>query len=137
MVRDGCKGHCESGGQDPGDPHGRTAAGEAFRLRSFDGGRRPRSPDRLLLDCGYLRRPELPADSQVYLQFLTLIADFKNLAPVVEEAVSILKAKPAAKPSLRPNRPGSVGGPDPPPKRPARSRNPGTPHPRILDMQTP
>jgi hypothetical protein len=38
-----------------------------------------------------------PADSQVYRQFLTLIADFKNLAPVVEQAVTILKAKPAAK----------------------------------------
>ena len=38
-----------------------------------------------------------PADSQVYRQFITLISDFKNLAPVVEQAVTILKAKPAAK----------------------------------------
>jgi len=33
------------------------------------------------------------ADTQVYQQFLTLIADFKKLAPVVEEAVSILEGK--------------------------------------------
>ena len=37
------------------------------------------------------------ADSQVYQQFVTLIADFKKLAPIVEEAVSILEGKtPAA-----------------------------------------
>ena len=37
------------------------------------------------------------ADSQTYQQFVTLIADFKKLAPVVEEAVSILEGKtPAA-----------------------------------------
>jgi len=33
------------------------------------------------------------ADTQVYQQFVTLIADFKKLAPVVEEAVSILEGK--------------------------------------------
>jgi hypothetical protein len=37
------------------------------------------------------------ADSQVYQQFVTLIADFKKLAPVVQEAVVILEGKtPAA-----------------------------------------
>ncbi|HEX3471329.1 MAG TPA: hypothetical protein VHT28_09100 [Silvibacterium sp.] len=36
------------------------------------------------------------ADSQVYQQFVTLIADFKKLAPVVDEAISILEGKPAA-----------------------------------------
>ena len=35
-------------------------------------------------------------DSQMYQQFVTLIADFKKLAPVVEEAVSILEGKAAA-----------------------------------------
>jgi hypothetical protein len=33
------------------------------------------------------------ADTKVYQQFLTLIDDFKKLAPVVEEAVSILEGK--------------------------------------------
>src|ERR1700758_2862749 len=33
------------------------------------------------------------ADTQTYQQFLTLIADFKKLAPVVEEALSILEGK--------------------------------------------
>ena len=37
------------------------------------------------------------ADTQTYQHFLTLIADFKKLAPVVEEAVSILEGKPAGK----------------------------------------
>ena len=37
------------------------------------------------------------ADTQTYQHFLTLIADFKKLAPVVEEAVSILEGKPARK----------------------------------------
>jgi hypothetical protein len=37
------------------------------------------------------------ADTQTYQLFLTLIADFKKLAPVVEEAVSILEGKPATK----------------------------------------
>jgi hypothetical protein len=37
------------------------------------------------------------ADSQTYQRFLTLIADFKKLAPVVEEAVGILEGKPATK----------------------------------------
>ena len=37
-----------------------------------------------------------PADSQAYQQFLTLIADFKKLAPIVEEGVNILKGKSAA-----------------------------------------
>jgi hypothetical protein len=36
------------------------------------------------------------ADSQTYQQFVTLIADFKKLAPVVEEAVSILEDKTPA-----------------------------------------
>jgi hypothetical protein len=36
------------------------------------------------------------ADTQVYQQFLTVIADFKKLAPIVEEAVGILEGKPAA-----------------------------------------
>jgi|SRR5271154_3877799 len=34
-----------------------------------------------------------PADSQVYQQFLTLIADFRKLAPVVEAGVNTLKGK--------------------------------------------
>ena len=38
----------------------------------------------------------LPADSKVYSDFLTLIADFKNLAPVVEEAIDILEGKTVA-----------------------------------------
>ena len=38
------------------------------------------------------------ADTQAYQHFVTLIDDFKKLAPVVEEAVSILEGKtPAAK----------------------------------------
>jgi hypothetical protein len=37
-----------------------------------------------------------PADSQLYKEFVTLIADFKQLTPAVEQAVSILEAKPAA-----------------------------------------
>ncbi len=37
------------------------------------------------------------ADTQTYQRFVTLIADFKKLAPVVEEAVSILEGAPAAK----------------------------------------
>jgi len=37
------------------------------------------------------------ADSQLYQQFVTLIADFKKLAPIVQEAVDILEGKtPAA-----------------------------------------
>jgi hypothetical protein len=32
-----------------------------------------------------------PADSQVYSDFLNLIADFKKLAPIVEEAIDALK----------------------------------------------
>lgn len=36
------------------------------------------------------------ADTQTYQQFLTLISDFKKLAPVVEEAVSILEGKAPA-----------------------------------------
>ena len=34
------------------------------------------------------------ADSKVYSSFLTLIDDFKKLAPVVEQAVAILAGKP-------------------------------------------
>lgn len=37
-----------------------------------------------------------PADSKVYSDFLNLIADFKKLAPVVEEAIDILEGKPAS-----------------------------------------
>jgi hypothetical protein len=38
-----------------------------------------------------------PADSKAYQQFLALIADFKNLAPIATEAVEILEGKtPAA-----------------------------------------
>jgi hypothetical protein len=36
------------------------------------------------------------ADTQVYQQFLTLISDFKKLAPVVEQAISILEGKTTA-----------------------------------------
>jgi hypothetical protein len=36
------------------------------------------------------------ADSKVYSDFLTLIDDFKKLAPVVEQALAILEDKPAA-----------------------------------------
>jgi hypothetical protein len=37
------------------------------------------------------------ADSQTYQQFITLIDDFKKLAPIVDEAVNILEGKaPAA-----------------------------------------
>lgn len=35
------------------------------------------------------------ADTQVYQQFLTLIADFKKLAPIVEQGVNILKGQAA------------------------------------------
>lgn len=38
-----------------------------------------------------------PADSQVYSDFLTLIADFKKLAPIVEEAMDVLKGKTVTK----------------------------------------
>jgi len=37
-----------------------------------------------------------PADSKVYSDFLTLIADFKKLAPIVEEAIGLLEGKPVA-----------------------------------------
>jgi hypothetical protein len=36
------------------------------------------------------------ADSKAYQQFVTLIADFKELAPIVEEAVAILEGKAPA-----------------------------------------
>jgi hypothetical protein len=36
-----------------------------------------------------------PADSKAYQQFLTLIADFKKMAPIVTEAIQILEGKPA------------------------------------------
>jgi hypothetical protein len=39
---------------------------------------------------------DFSADTQAYQHFLTLIADFKKLAPIVEEAVNILEGKPAA-----------------------------------------
>jgi hypothetical protein len=34
-----------------------------------------------------------PADSRVYQQFLTLIDDFKKLAPIATEAIQILEGK--------------------------------------------
>jgi len=34
------------------------------------------------------------ADSKVYSDFVTLIDDFKKLAPVVEQAIAILEGKP-------------------------------------------
>ena len=37
-----------------------------------------------------------PADSKVYSDFLNLIADFKKLAPIVEEAIGLLEGKPVA-----------------------------------------
>ena len=37
------------------------------------------------------------ADTQTYQLFLTLIDDFRKLAPVVEEAVNVLEGKPATK----------------------------------------
>lgn len=37
-----------------------------------------------------------PADSKVYSGFLTLLDDFRKLAPVVEEAVAILEANKAS-----------------------------------------
>lgn len=36
------------------------------------------------------------ADSKVYSGFLTLVDDFKKLAPVVEQAIDILEGKPAS-----------------------------------------
>jgi hypothetical protein len=39
------------------------------------------------------------ADSKVYADFLTLVDDFKKLAPVVEQAIVILEGKPAATPA--------------------------------------
>ncbi|WP_446741812.1 hypothetical protein [Silvibacterium acidisoli] len=38
----------------------------------------------------------LSADTAAYQQFLTLIADFKKLAPIVQEAVDILEGKQTA-----------------------------------------
>jgi hypothetical protein len=37
-----------------------------------------------------------PADSKVYSDFLTLVSDFKNLAPIVEQAIAILEGKATA-----------------------------------------
>jgi hypothetical protein len=34
-----------------------------------------------------------PADSKVYSDFLTLVADFKKLAPIVAEAIDMLEGK--------------------------------------------
>lgn len=39
------------------------------------------------------------ADSNAYQQFLTLIADFKKLAPIVSEAIQILEGKTPAQPA--------------------------------------
>ena len=36
------------------------------------------------------------ADSKIYSTFVTLIDDFKKLAPVVEQAIDILEGKPAS-----------------------------------------
>jgi hypothetical protein len=36
------------------------------------------------------------ADSKVYAGFVTLVDDFKKLAPVVDEAIQILEGKPAS-----------------------------------------
>lgn len=36
------------------------------------------------------------ADSKAYADFVTLIDDFRKLAPIVEQAVAILQGKPAA-----------------------------------------
>ena len=38
-----------------------------------------------------------PADSKVYTDFMNLIADFKKIAPVVEQALDVLEGKSAAK----------------------------------------
>lgn len=35
------------------------------------------------------------ADSRVYAEFVTLIDDFRKLAPVVEEAIAILEGQPS------------------------------------------
>ena len=37
-----------------------------------------------------------PADSKVYTGFVTLVDDFKKLAPIVEQAIALLEGKPAA-----------------------------------------
>lgn len=34
-----------------------------------------------------------PADSKVYSDFLTLVNDFRNLEPIVEQAIAILEGK--------------------------------------------
>lgn len=39
------------------------------------------------------------ADSKTYQDFLKLVADFKTLAPIVEEALAILEGKSAAAPA--------------------------------------
>ena len=36
------------------------------------------------------------ADSKVYADFVTLVNDFKNLAPIVEQAIAILEGKSSA-----------------------------------------
>jgi hypothetical protein len=36
------------------------------------------------------------ADSKVYSDFLTLVNDFKSLAPIVEQALAILEGQPTA-----------------------------------------
>lgn len=44
-----------------------------------------------------------PADSKAYQQFLTLIADFRQLAPVAAEAIQILEGKAPAAPAPKPS----------------------------------
>jgi len=39
------------------------------------------------------------ADSKVYTDFLSLVDDFKKLAPIVEQAIAILEGKPATTPA--------------------------------------
>jgi hypothetical protein len=41
----------------------------------------------------------IPADSKVYQEMVTLISDFGKLAPVVEEALAILEGKTTAPPA--------------------------------------
>ena len=40
-----------------------------------------------------------PADSKAYQEFLTLMADFKRLAPIVTEAIQLLEGKAPNPPS--------------------------------------
>lgn len=44
-----------------------------------------------------------PADSKAYQQFLILIADFRQLAPIAAEAIQILEGKAPAAPAPKPS----------------------------------